>query len=133
MFKQKVILDTNFLLIPGQFNVNIFAEIKRIMDVPYNLYIIDKTLEELNKLTVLGNTKDAKAAKLGMALLGGLAKQKSLKTLASFPDKNVDDAIVRKANKKVYIATQDKELKNRVKEKRAHIITLKQKKYLIME
>lgn len=49
LFKRKVILDTNFLLIPGQFKVNVFAEIERVMDVPYHLCIIDKTVDELKK------------------------------------------------------------------------------------
>ena len=93
------------------------------------------SVEDLRDIiaTVLGKQKDVQAAKLGMALLGSLVKQKSLKTLASFPEKNVDDAIVRHSNKKVYIATQDKELKKRVKEKGAKVITLKQKKYLSIE
>lgn len=131
--KHKVILDTNFLLIPGQFNVNIFAEIDRIMEVPYKLRIMDGTVEELNKITVLGKQKDSRAAKLAVALVGSLIKQKSLKTITSSPNKSVDDNIVEKSNDKVYIATQDKELKQRVKAKGAHIITLKQKKYLGFE
>ncbi|MFH1590203.1 MAG: PIN domain-containing protein [archaeon] len=133
MFKRKVIIDTNFLLIPAQFNVNVFAEIDRVVLESHNLYIIDKTIEELNKISVLGKTKDAQAAKLGMALLGSYLKQKSLKMLACFPQKSVDDAIVAKSNKKIYIATQDKALKKRVKAKGATVITLKQKKYLVLE
>ncbi|MFH1770370.1 MAG: PIN domain-containing protein [archaeon] len=133
MFKQKVILDTNFLLIPGQFNVNVFAEIEHLLGKSVKLCIIDKTIEELNKITVLGKAKDAAAAKLGMALTGAYLKQKSLKILPSFPNRSVDDAIVAKSNKKIYIATQDKELQRRVKNKGAQVIALKQKKYLILE
>ncbi|MBW2991754.1 hypothetical protein KY345_00870 [Candidatus Woesearchaeota archaeon] len=29
---RKIILDTNFLLIPGQFKIDIFSEIRRICD-----------------------------------------------------------------------------------------------------
>jgi len=133
VFKYKVILDTNFLLIPRQFNVNIFAEIDRIMNVPYKLCIIDKSIEELNKISVLGKQKDVNATKLAVALIGSLIKQKSLKTITSSPELSVDDTIVKIANKKVYIATQDKELKKRVKEKKAKVITLKQKKYLVID
>lgn len=133
MFKVKVILDTNFLLIPAQFNVDIFSEIARIMDEPYQLCIMEKSFEELNKIITLSNSKDSRSAKLGLMLAKSLIKQKSLKTLTSFSNEYVDDLIVSKANKKVYVATQDKELKQRVKEKGAHIITLKQKKYLMKE
>jgi len=113
--------------------VNIFTEIERVMSVPYELCIIDRTIEELNKITVLGKAKDARAAKLAVALIGSLIKQKSLKTISSSQDKSVDDSIVEKSNKKVYLATQDKELKKRARKKEANIITLKQKKYLAME
>ena len=133
MFKQKVILGGNFLLIPGQFNVNVFAEIEHVLGKSVKLCIIDKTIEELNKITVLGKAKDQAAAKLGMALAGSHLKQKSLKILPSFPNKSVDDPIVAKPNKKIYIATQDKELQRRVKEKGGQIIKLKQKKYLVLE
>ena len=44
---KKIILDTNFLLIPAQFNVDIFSEIERICDFQYQLCIVDKTLSEL--------------------------------------------------------------------------------------
>ncbi|MBU1201903.1 MAG: hypothetical protein KJ583_00885 [Nanoarchaeota archaeon] len=133
LFKRKVILDTNFLLIPGQFKVNVFAEIERVMDVPYHLCIIDKTVDELKKVIVFGNTKDRQAAKLGLALVNDLLKQKSLKRITSSSSESVDDAIVYNSSKKVYVATVDKELKRRVKEKGGSIITLKQKKYLVRE
>jgi len=132
ILKAKVILDTNFLMIPGQFMVNIFAEIERIVTVPYQLCIIDKTIDELNKLIVLGKKKERDAAKLGLALASAHLKQKSLKIIAS-SSMYVDDVIVKESNKKVFVATNDKELKRRVREKGASIITLKQKKYLILE
>ncbi len=131
--KAKVIIDTNFLLMPGQFNVDIFSEIDRVMDKSYEICIIDSTMEELNKLIVLGKKKDREAAKLGYVLVESLKKQKSLKTIAGSSNKNVDDIIVAKANKNVYVATNDKELKQRVKEKEGKIITLRQKKYLVRE
>lgn len=103
------------------------------MDVPHTLCVIDLTFEELNKLIVLGKIKDREAAKLGYVLAESLKKQKSLKIIASSSSRNVDDIIVEKTNKDVCVATNDKELKKRVKEKGGHIITLKQKKYLVRE
>jgi uncharacterized protein len=131
--KKKVILDTNFLLIPGQFKVDIFTEIKRVMDEPFQMFIIDKTMDELKGIEILGKTIDKQAVKLGRMLAESLIKQKSLKTINSYSKKHVDDIIVSKANNNVYVATQDKGLKKRVKAEGAKIITLKQKKYLIKE
>lgn len=125
--KKKVILDTNFLLIPGQFMVDIFTELERIMQEPFELCVIDKSLKELNQVAVTGKQKDKFAAKLALALI----IQKNLKTLHSFvTKKSVDDIIVSKADKDTYVATQDKALRQRLKEKGAKIIGLRQQKYL---
>ncbi len=127
--KKKVILDTNFLLVPGQFSVDIFSEIDRLMDFPYQLEVLKGTLPELKKINDTGSTKDKMAAKLAVVLI----KQKGLKMVANYSTDNVDDSIVRLANKDTYVATQDKELKSRLKKKGVKIITLRQKKYLIIE
>ena len=127
--KKKVILDTNFLLIPGQFKVDIFAQIHRIMDFQYELCIVDKTNIELNKLAVVGKEKDRFASKLALVMV----RQKSLKTLHSFGSKkSVDDIIVKKSDSNTFVATQDKALRNRLKKKGAKIIGLRQKKYLVI-
>ena len=46
---QKILLDTNFLLIPAAFNVDIFSEFNRIF--PKNkLFILDKSIGELRNI-----------------------------------------------------------------------------------
>jgi rRNA-processing protein FCF1 len=125
--KKKVILDTNFLLIPGQFTVDIFTETGRIMQEHYVLCVVDKSLKELNHIVIAGKQKDRLAAKLALVLV----IQKNLKTLHSFGSKkSVDDIIVSKADKDTIVATQDKALRERLKEKDIKIIGLRQKKYL---
>ena len=47
---QKVLLDTNFILIPAYFKVDIYAEINRLMLGKYEVYVLDKTMDELNKI-----------------------------------------------------------------------------------
>ena len=127
--KKQVILDTNFLLIPGQFKVDIFTEIERILNEPFELCIIDKSLKELNGLAAAGKEKDKFAAKLAIVL----AIQKNLKTLhSSGSDKSVDDIIVNKADGNTYVATQDKALRERLVSKKARIIGLRQQKYLTL-
>tara|TARA_Y100000031_G_C8204805_1_gene378091 strand:- start:632 stop:1057 length:426 start_codon:yes stop_codon:yes gene_type:complete len=125
----QVIIDTNMLLLPGQFHIDIFSQMEEVMDLPFELVYIDGTERELMKLAESGSQKDRMAAKLGLILL----KQKSLKSMSSSAGESVDDAIVRLCGPKIGVATLDKELKKRVKAKKAMIITLKQKKYLIRE
>ncbi|MBW2990376.1 nucleotide-binding protein [Candidatus Woesearchaeota archaeon] len=129
MKKKKVIIDTNFLLIPGQFKVDVFTQLEEIVKEPHQLCIIDKSINEVNKLAVTGKQKDRFSAKLALVLI----RQKNLKTLHSFGSKkSVDDIIVKKADSNTYVATQDKALRKRLKEKGAKIIGLRQKKYLVI-
>ena len=130
-----IILDTNFLLIPAQFKVDIFEEIKRIMTTPYKLRIMAKTIDELNN--IINNkserkqtAKDKTAAKIALQLI---VKYKIVKILSS-KDLNVDNLILNTATKTSHIvATQDINLKRKLKEKRIPLIILRKKQYLELQ
>ena len=68
-----ILLDANFLLIPYQFNVDIFEEIRLLMDEEYELVTLDVVVDELDKLQETESGRDKKAASIGKQLLG--AKQ----------------------------------------------------------
>ena len=119
---KEIILDTNFLLIPGQFKVDIFSEIDRVCPFSYDLYVLDKSINELER--IMG--KDKPAAKLALSLI----KAKKLKILKTSEKKSVDDLIL--GMNDVIVATLDKELIRRLKEKGTKIIRLRQKKYLVV-
>ncbi|MBT4334401.1 DNA-binding protein [archaeon] len=119
---KKIILDSNFLMIPFQFNIDIFEEIKRICNFNYELFIIDKTIEELENLK-------EKEAKLALQLI----KTKNIQQVTTNKDKIVDDLILENLTENTIIATQDKGLKDRLKEKMIPMITLRQKKHLILK
>ena len=120
---KKIILDTNFLLIPTQFKIDIFSEINRISNFNYQLCIIDKTIDELKAI----KGKDRFAAKLALALI----KSKKIKILKTKEKIGVDDLILDMRN--VIVATLDKELVRKLNEKKIKIIRMRQKKYLIIE
>ncbi len=128
---KKIILDTNFLLIPALFKVDIFEEIKRICDFQYELCVLDKTLDELEKvIQTTKKGKDKEAAKLAM----GLIKSKHINIIETESIKNVDDLILDLLNQGDYIvATQDKALKDKIRAKNAQIIVLRQKNHLKLE
>lgn len=133
----RIILDTNFLLIPASFRVDIFSEIDKIVNFKYELVILDKSLEELENI-VLRPKKGRKGADRAAAstALSLIEAQKNSKKLNILPSEgHVDGAIIRLAEsgENIIVATQDKELKKRLKEKGARIIVLKQKKYLAIE
>ena len=107
---KKIILDTNFLLIPTKFKVDIFSEIDKIAHFNYKLFIIDKTIDELNWIIEdkKSKSKDKECAKIGLQLI----KAKNVGKIKS-KEKYVDDAIVEEADKDTIVATSDKELKKR--------------------
>ena len=123
---KKIILDTNFLLIPYQFKVDIFSEIERIADFKYELCVIDKTIDELKKIIEKQKGKDRKAAILGLIML----EQKGAKLIKTKEKKDVDTLILNTAKKGYIVATQDAELKRKLKKAGISHIVLKGKSHL---
>jgi len=122
---KKIILDTNFLLIPGQFGVDIFSELQRICDFKYGLFILDSIKDELEKLAAKG--RDRASAKLGMELV----ENKCLGVIKTEKLKNVDEMLIELGrNPDIIIATQDKALKRELRSNKTNIIFLRQKKCL---
>ncbi len=126
----KILLDTNFLLIPVQFKVDIFVEFNRILCEPYELYVLDKTVEELNSLQAPGHGKVKMQARLGLLFI----EKKKIKVLASNVDGHTDDVILSVAKNSGYcVATQDIALRKQLRAARNPYITLRQKSYLVFE
>ncbi len=133
---KKVLLDTNFLLIPEQFRVDIFSELDRILG-KCELFTLDENVRELEKLLKEGSSSERKSAKIALALVkkknvSAINTEKTKKFLNSIKKPlDVDSLIVEFAKKGFIIATQDIELKRRLKNK-APMIILRKKKYLSM-
>ncbi|HLD57709.1 MAG TPA: DNA-binding protein [archaeon] len=124
MAHTKALLDTNFLLIPAKFKVDIFLELRRLGVTQF--YTLDSVLKEMETLTKRPG-EDSKHAKLSLKLL----ESKGVKILESKGQK-VDKELL-SLSKSYVICTQDKELINQLKSERAEIVYLRQKKYLIRE
>ena len=121
----RVIIDTNFLLLPYQEHIDIFSDIARAVDGTAEFAIIDRTHQELEKLMHLGTLKERTAAKLGSLFIREFARQGKLKVIRTFLAKDVDDAILKKAGAHDYVATQDKALKETLKNNGIKVITLR--------
>ena len=125
MIMKRIILDTNFLMIPFQFNLDIFSEIDRVCDFNYELCVFEKTIEELKHIAENQRGKDKKSAKFALDIL----KMKKINAIKS-ENKDVDELILENALGNTIIATQDIALRRKLKEKGASMIVLRQKKYL---
>ena len=128
---KKIILDTNFLVSAIRFKIDIFSELQRICDFKYIVYIVEGTINELEKLVETGKPKDTISAKISLELIKK-KKIKIIKTLSKNKRvKNVDLLILNLIKKGDFIvATQDKELKREIRKKGVPIIVLRQRKYL---
>ena len=120
----KTILDTNFLMIPGQFKVDIFDDMLGLAEG--EVCVLDLSVKELEKLSETGNTNDRTAAKIALELL----KRKHLKVVPGSSENSVDDAIIEALEPGDTLCTQDKELKQRAKDKGIKVVTLKNKSHL---
>ncbi len=64
---RKVIIDTNGLMMPGQFGVDVFSELKRLgFD---SCFVAAASVRELEKIYLHGRGKDRSAAKIALSLL----------------------------------------------------------------
>jgi hypothetical protein len=115
----KIVIDTNFVMIPFQFKVDVYSELGRVINESYVLEFPKICLAELQKL------------KQGKAALE-LMEKKGVNFIDMPLKKNVDDSIIDYAKeKKAIIATQDSLLKKKALKNTLSVITLRKKQYLI--
>jgi uncharacterized protein len=116
----KILLDTNFLLVPVQFKVDIFSELSG------ELYTTSSCIAELEKLSSTME-KDAAAARVALTLV----KEKGVKIIETTG--NADASLVTEAEKGYVVATNDKILIKKLKSNAIKVLRLKQKKYIITD
>ena len=127
MSEKRIILDTNFLLAVFELKIDIFAEIDKTYTTPYKLYILDRTLDEVENLIKTPLLSKKLRAKAVLKLI----EAKHIPTIITKDSRSVDDILVDMEG--YTIATADKELKERLKKKGRKIISIRQKKHIIVE
>ena len=121
-----IILHTNILMAIPQFKIDIFTELQRICDFPYQITVLDRTINELESIKTTQKGKDKLAASIALQLI----KKKSLNITTTTGKKPVDDVLANFSHQGLIVATQDMALKKKLKKP---YITLRKKKYLIFE
>lgn len=134
-----IILDTNMLLVPGQYKIDIFDE---LIKLGYTEFIITNSV--VRELLILSKKykkkKDIMAVNLAMSLLDRckivemdkvMEKQKILR----HTDRNTiaDDDILDLADEIGAVATNDKKLIEDLKKRNVKVVRLRQKKFLVEE
>lgn len=121
-----VILDTDFLVHCASFKIDYIEELKRILDFNYKVFIIDKTVDELDSIIENQKGKAKADAKLAKATL----KAMNIPEIKTKKDRIVDELILQNLTKEIIVATMDADLKRRLKQRSVPIIVIRQKKYL---
>jgi len=126
----KVIFDSNFLTIPGEFRIDIFEEIEKLLGTKIDGIILSPVLDELEKMSRSRSVKRAKMARLALEFT------KKLKIIRAKLEQNeeVDDVIFNFAKKnRCPVATNDKKLKKRLRDIKMPVIYLRQGSRIVIE
>ena len=107
--KREVFIDTNFFMIPFQFNVDILEEFKRILP-NYQLVTAKFVINELNGLKNNSKGKVRLAAGLGLKI--AQSGEIEIRDIPLNDGESVDDALIRVSN---VLATNDANLRKKAK------------------
>ncbi len=118
----RLILDTNFLIDIIRFKIDL-DELDSLFLTPFELLTLDSVIKELEKISKT-NSQESKYAKVALELV----KIKKIKTLKV--KETTDKAILNLANKETVVATNDIELRKKLKALGIKTIYLKSKKHL---
>jgi rRNA-processing protein FCF1 len=126
----KIILDTNFLFIPHQFSLDIFEELSRLLNKKYAPILLSSTKNELEGLTKSSSIKTQKEALFAL----NLSKKIHYVRIKKGSKETYDDVIIRVArNWNCPVATNDSELRKRLRSINVPVIFLRQKNRLDFE
>lgn len=126
----EVVLDTNFLMIPAVLRIDIYDEIARIAGIT-KVCTLDRSLDELKKLaSTCKKAKERRSSELALEIALELQSTGKLDVIKTDDDMTVDDLLVKMSGPGLLVATQDKELKQRIRKRGGKIIVLRQKKYV---
>lgn len=138
-----MIIDSNFILLPFQFKIDYFLEIRQIIEGKLKFVIFQQILNELKAK----KRKQQKATKFNRFLQSGLLylersnEKYQIEILEEIKNEyeTTDDFLLKKAvvlkreGSNVYLATNDSELRKKAHSQKINIIFLRQKKYLTMD
>jgi rRNA-processing protein FCF1 len=124
MAQRDVVLDTNFLLLPFQFRINIIKELDYLIEQSHRYVVSSRTLDELKKLgKAVG--KNGMAARLALKMIDA-SEMEVVKN--NMP---VDDWVIRYSRDNNAIAcTNDRLLRKRLMALDVKVVTLKSRSKL---
>ena len=127
MSVKEVVIDTNFFMVPFQFNVDIISELEKVLP-SYKLTTPSFVINELKGLK--NNNKGKIRLNANLALKLANSSKVEIKDISLLENETVDDALLRVSE---VLATNDIELKKRAKARGITIVYLRQKNYITVD
>ena len=127
MESREVVIDTNFFMVPFQFNVDIIDELEKALP-SYKLTTPIFVINELKGLK--RNNKGKIRLNADLALKLANSSNIEIKDISLENNETVDDALLRVSE---VLATNDIELKKRARKKGITVAYLRQKKYIAID
>lgn len=127
MESKEVVIDTNFFMVPFQFNVDIIDELEKALP-SYKLTTPIFVINELKGLKRNNKGKIRLDADLALKLAN--SSNIEIKDISLENNETVDDALLRVSE---VLATNDIELKKRARKKGITVAYLRQKKYIAID
>jgi rRNA-processing protein FCF1 len=138
-----VIIDANFILLPFQFKIHYLDEIELKLEGKVKFIIFKQVIDEL-KAKEMRKKSVGKFSQYFNSGLLYIEKNEDNYSIVHDPqikryDETSDDFLIRKCSllkkkgKKVYLATNDHELKLKAKKQKINLIFIRQKKIISIE
>jgi len=126
----KVILDSNFLFIPAKFQIDVFEELAKLLNQRFEPVLLSSIYQELKTMAEKGAPSRRRQASLALKLA---EKCKKIDVEKHLEETN-DDVILRIATLwKSPVATNDRELRNKLRTRNITVIYLRSKSRLELQ
>jgi rRNA-processing protein FCF1 len=126
----KIILDSNAFFTPLQFKVDIFEELKTLLNRRFEPVLLSQVRQELERLSKQGSAQMRKNAAFALKL----AEKCEVVTIEKTGTDNVDDVIIMVASKGgCAVFTNDRQLKKKLRDINVPVIYVRQKSRLSID
>jgi rRNA-processing protein FCF1 len=127
----QIILDSNALLAQFQFNIDIFEELKRVLNTNPEVVLLSPVQKELERLAEQGSPKMRKYAVHALKLA---EKCPFIDAGIGPPAASVDDVILRTAKEgRRVVFTNDRALRKRLRDINVPVVYVREKSHLEIE
>jgi rRNA-processing protein FCF1 len=126
----KVILDSNALFTPLQFKIDIFEELKTLLNRRFEPVLLSPVRQELERLSKESSPQMRKNAALALKLV----EKCKVVVIDETGTDNVDDAITKVASRgRCAVFTNDRQLRKKLRDINVPVIYVRQKSRLTID